>query len=105
MPRPAWQGSTRRSTLPWGWYTRIRPRILARDREQCQWVREDTGEKCLDHANQVDHKNQARNWDHSDDNLWSLCEYHHQRKSSSEGGLAKAARARAAKRRHPGLLR
>lgn len=105
MPRPAWQGSTRRSTLPWGWYTRIRPRILARDREQCQWIREDTGEKCLDHANQVDHITPYHLGGTDDDsNLWSLCQYHHDKKSGAEGGNAKAARVRAAKRRHPGLL-
>lgn len=105
MARPAWQGSTRRSTLPWGWYTRIRPRILARDGERCQWVREDTGAKCLDHANQVDHKvPHSLGGSDADSNLWALCAFHHERKSSSEGGLAKAARARAAKRRHPGLL-
>jgi hypothetical protein len=105
MTRRPWQGSTRRTSLPSNWYTEIRPRILRRDNEACRWIREDTGEPCGDHANQVDHIDQSRRWDHSDRNLQSLCEYHHQIKSSSEGGQAKAARARAAKRRHPGLLR
>lgn len=103
---PGWKGSNRRNTLPRNWYTEIRPRILTRDRGRCQWIRNDTGEPCGAHANQVDHRDQARNWDHSDSNLQSLCEYHHTIKSSSEGGLAAAARRKTASRRnHPGVRR
>lgn len=48
--------------------------------------------------------------DHSYANLRALCSWHHQKKSSSEGGEAKAfAQRRIAKRflrveQHPGLL-
>lgn len=102
----AWSTSNRRSTLPWNWYTEIRPRILARDRHRCRHVREDTGTECGDYANQVDHIDQRRNWDHSDGNLQSLCEYHHRIKSSQEGGRAAAERRKAAaRRRHPGIMR
>lgn len=100
----AWQGSTRKATLPRNWATEIRPRILTRDRNRCQWIREDTEEPCHALANQVDHVNQARRWDHSDENLQSLCEHHHQIKSSSEGGTAAAQRRKtAARMRHPGI--
>lgn len=100
----AWSTSNRKSQLPHDW-RKIAPRILQRDQRRCQHVRYDTGLKCGAYANQVDHKDQARNWDHSPQNLQSLCEYHHKVKSSSEGGQAAAARRKAAKRRrHPGLL-
>ncbi len=103
---PGWKGSNRRNMLPRNWYTEIRPRILARDRGRCQWIRNDTEELCGAPANQVDHRNQERNWDHSDSNLQALCEYHHAIKSSSEGGLAAAARRKtAARRNHPGVRR
>lgn len=99
----AWSTSNRKQQLPPGWENTIRPRILRRDRHRCRWIREDTGEPCNDRANQVDHVDQARSWDHSDANLQSLCEYHHGRKSSAEGGRAASAR-RKSRRRHPGML-
>lgn len=102
---PGWKGSTRKHTLPSNWESTIRPRILARDGGRCTAIRADTDERCNDRANQVDHIDQSRRWDHSDSNLTSLCEWHHARKSSAEGGRAKAARYAASKRRHPGLIR
>ncbi|MDQ1113956.1 5-methylcytosine-specific restriction protein A [Microbacterium testaceum] len=100
-----WKGSTRKASLPRNWASEIRPRILRRDRERCQWIRNDTDERCGARANQVDHVNQERNWDHSDGNLQSLCEYHHNIKSSGEGGRAAAERRKAATRLHPGVRR
>lgn len=100
----AWSTSRRKQQLPADWPHRTRA-VLARDKYRCQHIRYDTGRKCGAYANQCDHKNQARSWDHSLENLQALCEYHHGVKSSSEGGRAASARRKAArKRRHPGLL-
>lgn len=100
----AWSTSRRKEQLPSDWETR-RKRILRRDGYRCTAERADTGERCNERANQVDHVDQSRNWDHSDGNLTSLCEHHHAVKSSSEGGRANAARYRKKKPRHPGLIR
>jgi hypothetical protein len=69
----------------------------------------DTGLLCLQPANEVDHIVPGN--DHSDANLRCICRWHHQRKSSSEGGRARAAQKRSSasklRRRqeaHPGLL-
>ena len=100
----AWSTSRRKSQLPADWPQRCKF-VLDRDGRRCQHIRYDTGHKCGAYANQVDHKNQERSWDHSPANLQSLCEHHHSVKSSSEGGRAASARRKAAKkRRHPGLL-
>lgn len=102
----AWAGSTRKQRLPPDWRARRRI-VLKRDNYQCQWIREDTGTLCLAPANQVDHRVQGADDDHPDA-LQSLCEHHHQVKSSREGGRAagQAARARknAARKRHPGII-
>lgn len=99
----AWEGSNRRAELPADWYTRVRPRILARDGERCQW-RTETG-LCGAHANQVDHIGDAH--DHSDDNLQALCGHHHGRKSALEGNTARTRQGRVSSlrrpERHPGL--
>ncbi len=105
---PGWKGSTRRHELPKDWPQR-HARVLKRDHHRCQHVREDTGRKCGRHANQVDHIIRPDDGGTDDDrNLQALCEWHHQRKSSSEGGTASAiarrARRDAAKPQHPGLL-
>ncbi|MEV8214994.1 HNH endonuclease signature motif containing protein [Leifsonia sp. NPDC077715] len=103
-----WKGSDRRRQLPKDWPA-IVMFVLRRDRHRCQRVREDTGKKCGRHANQVDHKIRPADGgtDHPS-NLQALCEWHHQRKSSSEGGTASAiarrARRDAAKPLHAGLL-
>jgi 5-methylcytosine-specific restriction endonuclease McrA len=99
---PNWQGSTRKDTLPPNWEKVIRPRILARDHHQCQHIRSDRNRICGARANQVDHIDQERRDDHSDANLQSLCQWHHQRKSSAEGG--RGNRRKEPARRHPGLL-
>lgn len=97
-----WQGSTRKETLPPGWW-RIRGHVLKRDAGMCQHVRYDTGRRCGAPANQVDHIGSRD--DHTYANLQSLCEYHHQRKSSSQGGRAAASRRRnPQKQKHPGII-
>jgi 5-methylcytosine-specific restriction protein A len=101
---PGWKNSNRRNQLPADW-EKIRERTFRRDGYRCTAIRADTGNRCPDRATDCDHVDQSRNWDHSDENLTSLCSWHHDRKSSAEGGRAKAARYAAKKRRHPGLLR
>ncbi|UOR02083.1 hypothetical protein MUN77_01745 [Leucobacter allii] len=91
----------RKETLPPDWW-RIRGHVLKRDGHRCQHVRYDTGRKCGKHANQVDHINDRN--DHSYSNLQSLCDYHHQAKTSSQGGTAAALKRRKdATLRHPGI--
>ena len=80
-----WSSSNRKDTLPSDWET-LRVPILKRDKYRCQWIKAD-GTKCLEHANQVDHKDNPL--DHSAENLQSLCEYHHSIKSSAEGVAAR----------------
>lgn len=101
-----WVGSTRRSELPPNWEA-IRKRVLARDGYRCTWVTD--GQRCTVRATDVDHR--ERGDDHSMSNLRSLCGWHHQRRTSRDGGKARAAvrakRARLGKlpqERHPGLL-
>lgn len=100
----AWEGSDRRSRLPRDWPL-IRARVLARDAYMCQHTRTDTGRMCGAHATDVDHVH--RGDDHRDTNLQALCDYHHRKKSGSEGGNAsREARARRKKATayvHPGL--
>ena len=96
-----WEGSTRKDTLPPDWAKR-RKYVLERDGYRCQHIRSDRNKACGAFANQVDHKNQERRHDHSYDNLQSLCHWHHQRKSSAEGG--RGNKRKNATPRHPGLL-
>ena len=98
----AWATSNRKAQLPDNWAA-LRVEILRRDNHRCRHIRTDTGRRCNAYANQVDHIDQQRNWDHSPTNLQSLCEWHHRVKSSAEGGRA-AGRRNGATRRHPGLL-
>lgn len=100
-------GQGRRSApLPRGW-ARIRTRILKRDGWVCQWPVV-TGGLCGEPANQVDHKVNAAQGvdDHSDSNLWALCQWHHDRKTAGEASRAAHAmppRARPAEA-HPGMI-
>lgn len=96
----AWSTSNRKARLPKDWPQRRRA-CLERANYRCQWVRQDTGKRCNEYANQADH---IRSMD-DDSPLQALCEHHHRVKSSSEGGQAAAVKRKAAKkRRHPGLL-
>lgn len=96
----------RSAPLPKGW-ERIRRRILRRDGHVCQWPLA-TGGRCLEPANQVDHKVNAASGsdDHSDGNLWVLCQWHHDQKTGREASAVAHAlppRARPAEQ-HPGLI-
>lgn len=108
---PNWDGSDRRSRLPKNWI-RIKIDVKRRDSPTgsskdavCQWVRNDTGRKCLLPATDVDHI--VNGDDHSMSNLQSLCDWHHKGKSGSEGGTASAAARKqkaSAQKRHPGII-
>lgn len=103
---PQWSNSTRRDRLPEDWLKR-RGKVLKRDNFRCRG-RLPSGRRCGAYANQVDHIRPGD--DHSMENLQSLCEDCHAKKSSSEGGQARAAKRREIKNRfrrveeHPGLL-
>lgn len=84
----AWEGSTRRQRLPKDW-PKIRRRIIRRDKT-CRWLLSDDT-VCGAQGTDVDHIIPGD--DHSDSNLQLLCQWHHRRKSASEGGTA-AARTR-----------
>jgi len=104
-----WATSDRRQRLPDDWEKR-RVRVLRRDGYRCTERVTVTGgtEQCPERATDVDHIRPGD--DHSDGNLRALCSWHHQKKSSAEGGRAYAARRRQIARRfrrvetHPGLL-
>lgn len=98
----------RTEPLPKGW-ARIRERILRRDGHACQWIRQDTEERCGEPARHVDHVlNAARGGGDTDANLQALCAYHHGKKTGAEGAAAAAAVAMPSRNRdpekHPGLL-
>lgn len=103
---PGWSSSDRSSRLPPDWPKR-RLRVLKRDNWQCR-SKMDSGETCLDYANEVDHVNPGDN--HEESNLAAICNWHHKLKSSQEGAAAnniRRARIRKSFRReeaHPGLL-
>lgn len=104
---PGWQNSNRRQELPKNWTT-IRARVLRRDGGQCTARHPDTGVRCDEPATDCDHI--VRGNDHSLSNLRSLCEWHHLRRTGSDGGAAvQAIRKRNAKRfdrtePHPGEI-
>lgn len=103
---PGWEGSDRRSRLPANW-TSLRRKILRRDGGRCTH-RDQYGERCAEPATEVDHI--VAGDDHRESNLRSLCEWHHQRKSSQEGAAGRAATWRRNNRKfrrsdpHPGLI-
>jgi 5-methylcytosine-specific restriction enzyme A len=102
----AWEGSDRRNRLPADW-KKIRRQILKRDGFACQW-RTGPMSVCGETGNEVDHIRPGD--DHSPANLRVLCNWHHKKKSSSEGGRASLAKRKANNSRfrrdevHPGLL-
>jgi len=81
----AWAGSYRRARLPGNW-DGIRAQVLMSADYSCEWVRTDTGLRCGRYANQCDHI--IAGDDHSRENLQALCEWHHARKSATEGARA-----------------
>lgn len=91
-----WHTSSRRDRLPPDWQSKIQPRILKRDRHECQVIvdRDSRGRpiRCRRPANEVDHE--IPNDDHRDTNLRAICSWHHGKKSSSEGNAARAKKRR-----------
>lgn len=82
--------------------------MLRRDGYRCT-VKLTYGERCPEPATDVDHI--VPNDDHSLDNLRAICEWHHDKKSGSEGARAAHFRRRAISKKlrrpvetHPGLL-
>ncbi len=102
-----WQGSDRLQRLPPDWKQR-RARVFRRDGHRCTALDPQSGQRCPEAATDCDHIRPGD--DHSDGNLRSLCAWHHQRKSSTEGGTARAAQWRRNDKKfrrteqHPGLL-
>jgi len=93
--------SRRHEPLPPGWW-RTRQRIFKRDGGRCVHIRYDTGTRCPEKATHCDHI--IPGGGEHDGNLQSLCEYHHNIKSSSEGGRRVHARKQANKfKGHPGF--
>lgn len=100
-----WASSGRRSELPSDWTSSRRPRILARDGQQCT-ARMRDGSRCPETTNlEVDHIGDRL--DHEDVNLQTLCRWHHRQKTQGESGAARRARPRERRarpaERHPGL--
>lgn len=100
----AWDGSTRKETLPPDWRQR-RAAVFARDGNRCVIVKKN-GRRCWDKATDCDHIGSRD--DHSLQNLRSLCAWHHGKRSASQGGTASANRPKRQINRppetHPGLI-
>lgn len=84
--------SDRRTRLPSNWSVR-RLSVLKRDGFQCVAILRDTGARCTAPATDVDHHIVPGD-DHDPANLQALCRWHHARKSSAEGAVARARGAR-----------
>lgn len=90
-----WETSNRHDELPPGW-AQIRKRIGNRDGWLCQWPRSSRG-ICGSQATDCDHRGDRN--DHSPENLWMLCRWHHRAKTQDESATAR--RAIQAKASHP----
>jgi len=101
----AWEGSTRKVTLPPDWDKR-RDLVFLRDGNRCVIIKAD-GRRCWDREFlECDHIGDRE--DHSLANLRTICKWHHARRSASQGGTASAQRKRPMLKRppevHPGLI-
>lgn len=88
---PGWKGSDRRARLPANW-PELRQVVLKRDEWRCTYRKTRDG-RCTAKATDVDHV--VPGDDHSLSNLTSLCNWHHLRKSGSEGSQAATAKRKA----------
>lgn len=95
----------RSAPMPKGW-RRTRLRVLRRDGYACQWDM-DTGGKCGEPANEVDHIVPVTlGGSEGLANLQALCAWHHTRKSRGEAAFvshAKPPRVRP-QEEHPGYV-
>lgn len=102
---PGWQNSDRRQFLPSDWEKRRQQRFQI-DGFRCT-ARLSDGSRCTGPAEECDHI--GKRTDHRIEMLRSLCEWHHARKSSREGAIARAKILRENSQRfrrteaHPGL--
>lgn len=107
---PGWANSDRRETLPANWKA-LRQVVLNRAKNRCESVHK-SGRRCWDKAVAVDHVvPHCEGGGDELENLAAICQWHHNRKSSAEGGRAEAARIAAVKKdirrepeKHPGLI-
>jgi hypothetical protein len=114
-----WQGSNRHAELPANWPA-IRAVVLTRDGHQCTWLDDhhdaDGGytdylagnyqphQRCTTQGHDVDHVGNPH--DHSVTNCRTLCDQHHDKRSSRQGNTQRArlrAQLRLPKASHPGL--
>lgn len=114
-----WQGSNRRAGLPADW-SAIRTTVLTRDAHQCTWLDDHpdadggfvdylagsypTHQRCTTRGNDVDHVGNPD--DHSPANCRTLCDHHHDHRSSRQGNTQRArlrAQLRLPRTPHPGL--
>ncbi|MET9953523.1 HNH endonuclease signature motif containing protein [Streptomyces sp. NPDC006339] len=99
-----WQESAtawRTTPRPRGWKA-LRAPALERDAYRCTWVED--GEQCTEPGTDADHIGDPD--DHSVENLRTLCQYHHRKRTAMQ---ARAARGDMPSRRrprgeHPGLV-
>ncbi|QDF15372.1 HNH endonuclease [Gordonia phage Mollymur] len=87
-------------------FIRNRPRVLERDRHECQIQ----GSRCTGHATEVDHiHNRAEGGDDSMENLQAACSTCHKRKTYAESLRARRRKKEQARHpwtriKHPGLM-
>lgn len=99
----AWSTSNRKDSLPANW-VHLRSQVLHAAGGRCEVVKRN-GHRCHDKAVAVDHiipHSEGGSDDFS--NLQAICEWHHAKKSSAEGGRAfqqNMAKLRASIRREP----
>jgi 5-methylcytosine-specific restriction protein A len=108
--------SRRTTPLPTNW-PRLRNHIRKRDGQRCTWIESEPDgghpltpgaaehpDRCGGGAGSVDHIGDPRN--HSDDNLRTLCAWHHDRRTAQQANAAKppAPTLRRPRERHPGLI-
>lgn len=98
-----WSTSNRRDELPKDWGV-IRRGVLERDAHSCQWPLS-FGGVCGQPANEVDHRYSPT--DHNPHSLWSLCPYHHMRKTAGESHAGRRGQAKRKRNveQHPGARR
>lgn len=95
-----WKSKSSRTTpLPPDWWRR-RAIVLKRDGYRCVHIREDTGQRCVEKATDVDHIGEPD--DHRLHMLQSLCAWHHNQKTGSQGG--RRVRQKKSSPVHPGLI-